>query len=93
MTYPEEIKKWGEFWTLYRESDKGVAYRRSDANRKPVGFVVFRKKGYPKDYAIKGNVIAKAGAPMIPGETAFGTWAWNYLRESENLALKKLESL
>ena len=93
MTYPEKIKKWGEFWVFQQDSDKGVIYRRTSPTGETNGYIVFRKKGYLKDYSIGGNLIAKAGSPMIPGETAFGQWAWNYLKESGDLAIKKLESL
>ena len=57
------------------------------------GFVVFRKKVYKSDYVIGGKVITPAGKPMIPGENAFGSWAWNYLKESQSLAEARLNSL
>jgi hypothetical protein len=93
MVYPSEIKKWGEIWSYDKETNSGVLYRRLDKDRSIAGFIVFRKKFYKKDYSIGQNVIAKSGDPMIPGETAFGQWAWNFLKESELLANKKLELL
>jgi hypothetical protein len=30
---------------------------------------------------------------MLPGEAAFGQWAWNYLKWDEGSAIKKLNSL
>lgn len=93
MTYSQRIKKWGEFWEFYGESQNAVCYKRLDANDAHVGFVVFRKKAYKNDYWIGESVIARAGDPMIPGEGAFGQWAWNYLRWDESSAIKKLNNL
>lgn len=93
MTFPERIKKWGEFWKFYKENQDSVCYKRLDENDKHVGFVVFRKKAYKNDYSIGESVIARSGDPMIPGEGAFGQWAWNYLKCDESSAIKRLSGL
>ena len=93
MTYPQRIKKWGEFWEFHQESQNAVLYKRLDPNNTHVGFVVFAKKEYKNDYSIGEAVIARAGDPVIPGEGAFGQWAWNYLKYDESSAIKKLNSL
>ena len=75
---PSEVQKWGETWRLADQSESAVLYERFDG-QKPVGVIVAKIRRHKKDRFMRGRVISAAGDFMLPGESQFGTTAWNYL--------------